>query len=109
MTAHHQESYNKAIDELRRLGAKMQAMNVSATPPLRWFLSKYRGYDLATAGKNLIGLSNALDDYDSRALHVNKIQIALKLQRDYTDEDIRQVIERKRNPLTLNSSQDGPR
>jgi hypothetical protein len=97
MTAHHKESYDQAIGQLRRLGAKMQAMNVSATPVLRWFLFK-SGYDLATAGKNLIGLSNALDDYDSRALHVNKVQTALNLQRDYSDEDIQQVIERKRNP-----------
>ena len=97
MTAHYKESYDQAIGQLRRLGAKMQAMNVSATPPLRWLLFN-SGYDLATAGTNLIGLSNALNDYDDRAIHVNRIQIALKLQREYTDGDIRQVIERKRNP-----------
>jgi hypothetical protein len=96
MTAHHKESYDQAVGQLRRLGAKAQAMNVSATPLLRWFLFK-AGYDLATVGKNLIGLSNALDDYDGRVIHVNRIQIALDLPRDYTDEDIRQVIERKRN------------
>jgi hypothetical protein len=99
MTAHHKESYDPAMGQLRRLGAKVQAMNISATPPLRWFLVRL-GYDLATAGSNLIGLSNALNDYDGRAIYVNKIQIALNLQRDYTDEDIRHVIERKRNPHT---------
>lgn len=97
MTAHHKESYDQAVNSLRRLGAKIQATKVSATPLLRWFLLK-NGYDLVTAGSNLIGLSNALNVYDDRAIHVNRIQIALNLQRDYTDDDIQQVIERKRNP-----------
>jgi hypothetical protein len=71
MTA-HMPSYEKAVESLRRLGAKMHATNVGAQLPLRWFLSK-SGYDLATAGKNLIGLSNSLTD-DGRAFHIDKIR-----------------------------------
>lgn len=35
----HTANYNKAVELLRRLGAKMQATNVSASLLLRWFLS----------------------------------------------------------------------
>lgn len=97
MTA-HTASYDQAVNSLRRLGAKMQATNVSAQPPLRWFLSKF-GYDLAKAGRNLIGLSNALAlTDDSRAIHVNSIQAALKLPRDYEEDYLRHVVEQKRKP-----------
>ena len=66
-------NYDKAVDLLRRLGAKVQARNVSASPPLKWFLSVW-GYDLVRAGGGLIGLSNSLASTDgSRALHINSI------------------------------------
>src|SRR5271154_4826914 len=63
----HTDDYDKAVESLRRLGARVQAMNanvsVSSLPfvflPLRWFLSK-QGYDLAKAARGLIGLSNSL-------------------------------------------------
>ena len=93
MTAHHTAAYEKAVESLRRLGAKMQAMDVSAQPP-RWFLSLL-GFDLATAGRNLIGLSNALTD-DGRVLHVDKIEVALKLPRSSTDDYLQHVVEQKR-------------
>ncbi len=78
--------FDKAVELLRRLGAKVQAMNenvsVSSLPlvylPLRWFLSK-QGYDLRRAGRGLIGLSNSLASHDSRAPHTSSIQAALKL------------------------------
>jgi hypothetical protein len=89
-------SYEKAVESLRRLGAKVQATNVSAQQPLRWFLSM-RGYDLAEAGGNLIGLSNSLALTDgSRAIHVDRIQVALKLPRDSTEDYLRHVVEQKR-------------
>lgn len=85
-------NYDKAVDSLRRLGAKVQAANVSASPPLGWFISKC-GYDLVKAGGGLIGLSNSLAAVDgSRALHINSIQEALKLPRDYTDDYLRRVL-----------------
>jgi hypothetical protein len=85
--------YDKAVDSIRRLGAKVQATKVSASLPLGWFLSIF-GYDLAKAGGSLIGLSNSLASTDgSRALHTNSIQAGLKLPRDYTDDYLRHVIE----------------
>jgi hypothetical protein len=101
MTAHHTASYEKAVDSLRRLGAKIQAMDVSAKTlrpqaPLRWLLAYY-GFDLAKAGTNLIGLSNALTDV-GRALHVDKIEVALRLPRSSTDDHLRHVIDQKRKP-----------
>jgi hypothetical protein len=94
--------YEKAVDSLRRLGAKMQAMDVNlhtlslAQAPLRWFLTLL-GFDLAKAGHNLIGLSNALTD-DGRVLHVDKIEVALKLPRSSTDDYLQHVVEQKRKP-----------
>ena len=82
----HKANYDKAVESLRRLGAKVQATNVSVSSlpfvPLRWFLSK-QGYDLVRAGRGLIGLSNSLASTDdSRAHHINSIQTGLKLPRD---------------------------
>jgi hypothetical protein len=84
----------KAADSLRRLGAQVQATNVAAVRPLRWFLS-IRGYDLAKASRGLIGLSNSLADADdSRHLHINSIQTGLRLPRDFDDESLRRIRER---------------
>lgn len=80
-TQRYDKVYDSAVESLRRLGAKMQATNATATSPLRWFLSQ-QGYDLVGAGTNLIGLSNSLAKPD-RANHIDKIQAALKLPREY--------------------------
>ena len=77
-------SYENAVESLRRLGAKVQATDVTASPPLRWFLSKW-GYDLTTAGSNLIGLSNSLN-LPGRHLHADKIEKGLRLPRTSNDE-----------------------
>jgi hypothetical protein len=99
MVAHDKERCDEAADSLRRLGARrMRKLNVSAMWPLRWFFS-FRKYDLATAGDNLIGLSNALTtNYDDRVPHITRIEIALKLTRTYTDDDVRNARERKLKP-----------
>jgi hypothetical protein len=95
MTAHREAEHAKAADALRRPGAKMQAMDATvragsskgaavlwvAQAPLRWFLSNL-GFDLAAAGRSLIGLSNALTD-PKRADHIAKIEAALKLPPTY--------------------------
>jgi hypothetical protein len=88
-------NYDKAVQSLRRPGAKVQAVNVSVSSlpfvllPLRWFLSM-QGYDLLRAGRGLIGLSNSLALTDgSRALHIDSIQAALKLPRDYSEDYMR--------------------
>ena len=73
-------NHDKAVESLRRLGAKVQAMNanvsVSSLPfvflPLRWFLSMQR-YDLRRAGRGLVGLSNSLATEDGRAYETKLI------------------------------------
>jgi hypothetical protein len=93
MTAHREAEHARAADALRRLGAKMQAMDATlhagsckgvvaavlwvVQAPLRKFLSGV-GFDLATAGRSLIGLSNALTD-PKRSDYVDRVEAALKL------------------------------
>ena len=80
--------YDKdAVGALRRLGVKVGDVSPAL---LRWGLTQ-AGFDLAWAGGNLIGLSNALLDpeleRDWRILNTHEIQVGLKLRpRFYTDE-----------------------
>jgi hypothetical protein len=87
--------YDKAEESLRRLGAKVEATNATASRLLRCYLSM--AYDLDKAHGGLIGLSNALtvnpNDWD-RAIHANSIQVGLKLPRDYNDESLRLLNEK---------------
>jgi hypothetical protein len=85
--------YDEAVESLRRLGAKVQAMDVTATRPLRWLLSWW-GYDLVNAGTNLIGLSNSLAIPD-RAFHIDKVQAALKLPREYEADYLHELRRQK--------------
>lgn len=65
----------KAVHSLRRLGAKVDPTNITASCLLRWCLSK-AGYVLVKAGSGLIGLSNSLADNPTdafRAIHTNSI------------------------------------
>ncbi len=81
-------AYVETVMSLRSLGAKVQAMNSSASGLLRCFLS-IRGYDLAGAGRGLIGLSHSLHKGDRLlAIHKKAIQMGLKLPRDFDDEQI---------------------
>jgi hypothetical protein len=77
-------AYWTAVETLRRLGAKVLATDVAASRQLRWFLSK-RGYDLTTAGSNLIGLSNLLN-VKGRHLHADRIEKGLRRPRTSSDE-----------------------
>jgi hypothetical protein len=74
----------RAIERLRRLGAQVRATSITASPLLRWYLSK-AGYDLKKAAGGLIGLSNSLNQED-RALYTDQIQKGLKLPPDYQPE-----------------------
>jgi hypothetical protein len=81
--------YDKdAMATLRRLGVKVGDVSPAL---LRWGLTQ-AGFDLAWAGGNLIGLSNALAqpdlDRDWRILNTHEIQVGLKLPRSYADEFI---------------------
>ncbi len=92
--------YEKAVDSLRRLGAKVHATNITASSLLRWYLPR-AGYDLVKAGGGLIGLSNSLADNPGdafRANHTNSIQVGLKLPREYLPEYLRQILEQKLRP-----------
>jgi len=80
----HTPDYEKAVESLRRLGAKVQATDVTAPRLLRRFLSKC-GYDLTMAGGNLIGLSNSLN-LPARYLHADKIEKGLRLPRTSNKE-----------------------
>lgn len=81
-------AYVETVVSLRRLGAKVHAINGSASGLLRWFLS-IRGYDLPGAGRGLIELSNSLHRGDRLvAFHRNSIRMGLKLPRDFSDEQI---------------------
>jgi hypothetical protein len=86
--------YQKAQDSLRYLGAKVLATNNTASPPLRWYLSK-AGYDLANAGAGLIALSKSLADSGPhhRVIYKDRIQVGLKLQRDSSPEFLREMKE----------------
>lgn len=89
---------NEAVAMLRRLGARVEATNVTASVVLRWFLSNV-GFDLANAASGLIGLSNSLANEDGgRAVHKNSIQVGLRLPRDYDDERMRGIEARIRHP-----------
>jgi len=82
--------YDEAVENLRRLGAKVQAIDVAATTPLRFVLLKV-GFNLEQAGRGLIGLSNSLHLRDGgRMMQTAWIQNGLKLPRDFTDEQIRE-------------------
>jgi len=88
--------YDKAVDSLRRLGAKVQTTNITAFGPLRWYLS-FRGYDLPQAGGGLMGLSNSLAEED-RGHYTDKIQVGMKLPREHLDEYLRQILQKKLQP-----------
>ena len=71
---------------MRRLAAKLLAINSTATPLLMSIFSLL-SYNLAIAGENLVGLSNSLGT-PGRAPHIDKIQSALGLPREYTAQDL---------------------
>ena len=77
---------------LRRFGAQLAALEVSMVEPAKSFL-KSHGYDLASAASGLISLANLLSTsiQGSRVGPRNQVEVALKLPRTYSDEDIRQI------------------
>ncbi len=93
----NEPAFEEAVDDLRRLGAQLQATAATDSIILRLFLAK-RGYDLMKAGRGLIGLSNSLHTQDgSRALQTNSVQVGLKLPRDYDDTMIQTIAHRMQN------------
>jgi len=85
------DEYNRACDQLRLLGAKVQALHEAASGPTRLILS-LRHYDLERAGRKLISASNSFArDDGSRAISRHGIQKGLKLKTEYTDEQIKEI------------------
>ena len=81
-----------AMSKLRRDGAKLTALWHSTFPVIRWWWG-YRGYKIEDASRALIGLSNSLTtENGQRAVFRNRIDRALKLPREYTDEDVQGII-----------------
>lgn len=80
--------YRKTADSLRRLGAKVLAMNITESRLLRWYLSKCK-YDLGKAGHGLKLLSGILaansnperadSECELRIRYTSEIQLGLKL------------------------------
>jgi hypothetical protein len=89
--AAHDPRYRKTADSLRRLGAKVLAMNITESRPLRRYLSKCK-YDLGKAGRGLINLSGTLaansdparadSERELRIRYTSEIQLGLKLPRE---------------------------
>jgi hypothetical protein len=85
------EIQNAGYDELRRHGARLEALWTTAPQLVRrsWV---FRRYDLTGAATALIGLSNSLSDATgSRAIFRTRIQKGLRLPRDYTDQELKDI------------------
>lgn len=77
------DRYDEAVGELRRLAARLSALEHSLTGPVSWFL-KRRGFDLSTATGGITGLSNSLDDKSGiKAALRYDIEKSLKLPLSY--------------------------
>lgn len=83
--------FDKAVEELRRHAAALDALRVTLPCFPKWFLNK-RGYKLEEAVSGIAGLSNRLgnvgNERGEKAIHRSKLECGLKFPRTYTDEDI---------------------
>src|SRR5207248_11362408 len=103
-TANIGDAYNvgftKAQDDLRRLSAKIDALNQSISLASRRFL-RWRGYDLEKAAGGLRGLSNNIGRRGyNKAYSRFEVQTGLRLPADDTAERLerlRQAEERREN------------
>ena len=86
--------FDKAVEELRRHAAALDALLVTLPRFPKWFLNR-RGYKLAEAVSGITGPSNSLGITEGeKAIHRNKIELGLKFPRTYTDDDINKIIAR---------------
>jgi hypothetical protein len=82
-----EKRHDQAVTELRRLAARMSALNATWPHLLSLYLS-YRRYDFYKTIKGLTGLSNALADPADHAQFVTQVEEALLLPRSYSDETL---------------------
>ncbi len=84
--------YDRAVEELRRHAAALDALRVTLPFFPKWYLTGRRGYKLEEAVGGITGLSNRLySETGEKAIHRDKIEIGLKFPRTYTDKDINQI------------------
>ena len=89
------ELYFKAVDDLRRLAARLEALYVSMTIPVRWIMLKL-GYDPMNAARGLTGLSNSLSDKSGgKAFQKHSVQKGLKFPLSYSAEKIKKILDRQ--------------
>lgn len=83
--------YDKAVEELRRHAAALDALRVTLPRFPKWVLNK-RGYKLEEAVSGITGLSNRLGiTGGEKAIHRNRIEHGLNLPRTHTDEQIKGI------------------
>jgi len=81
--------FDKAVEELRRHGAALDAMRVTLPCFPKWYLIERQGFRLEDAVSGITGLSNSLGNtVGEKAIHRNKIEHGLNLPRTYTDEQM---------------------
>ncbi len=82
--------YDKAVEELRRHAAALDALRVTLPSFPKWVLNK-RGYKLEEVVSGITSLSNTLDVAGEKAIYRNKIECGLKFPRNYTDIGINEI------------------
>ena len=88
--------FAEARGKVRRLGAKLSALNTSFYRPLSYLL-RILGYKIDDAAKNLLRLSAEFED-DDRALSLYQIEVALRLH--HSDEKLaKSIIEHRERRL----------
>lgn len=85
IAAVEKDRHDLAVLELRRLAAKMSALNAIWPRHLNCYL-RCRRFDIDKAIKGLTGLSNGLSDPADHSQFITQIEDALSLPRSYSDE-----------------------
>ena len=84
------DRHDQAVLQLRRLAARMSALNATWPRHLNCYL-RCRHFDLDKSIKGLTGLSNGLADPADHSRFVTQIEDALSLPRSYSDELLKQL------------------
>jgi hypothetical protein len=77
------EIYDSTYEELRRHAAALDALDETAPRIVKAWL-RWRGFDISSATRGVIGFSNSLGSYDgSRETHRNRIRKALRFAGEF--------------------------
>jgi hypothetical protein len=81
--ASRKEAYDAAYEELRRHAASLDALDETAPAAVKAWL-RWRGYDLPSATKGVIGFSNSLGSYDgTRGVFRERLRKALLFKGEF--------------------------